>query len=110
MKYKPIKCKHETENIHISETLDDHHPLTANEIKKLLERALVVRGNAVCFSEIQCRLIQGVPGITCPHPVHGVVAQKVNHIEKEFQNIDHENIDRMVKLFDLVMNGYEATK
>ena len=102
--YKPIPCKHETDNIPVTTRLDDYHPLTKDEIRQLLILASTSRYNPT-FSQIQCRLVQGIPGIKCPHELHSVANRKMNMIDIDFQTVCTNNIDKLTDQFNKLMNG-----
>lgn len=99
-----IKCKHETEDIPVSVVLDDYYPLTHEEVKGLLVKAAIFRNDVVRFSDIQCRLVQGIPGLVCPHEITGRVAEKMHLIDTAFQTLNDDNID---ELTEYIMTIYE---
>lgn len=79
-----IACAHEIGEAGTNETVSDYHPLTKEEIYKLLITASSNRGDAVAVSEVQVRLDQGIVGITCPRPIAGNVAKKLNELDRTF--------------------------
>ncbi len=72
-----IPCTHTSEN----DTVSDYHPLTRDELRELLAVALSDRSTA---SDVQCRIVQGIPGIVCPHEIDGEVAKRMNKVEEIF--------------------------
>jgi len=72
-----LPCLHEKmgSDDHI-QIVPDHHPLTKSEIKELLQRAANPSISCVSLASIQVRLLQGIPGYTCPRPYEGLVAEK----------------------------------
>ena len=100
-----IKCRHETEGVPISKVLNDHYPLTEEEVKGLLVKAAIFRSNVGRFSDIQCRLVQGIPGLVCPHEITGKVAEKTHLIDTAFQTVNDDNID---ELTDYITNIYKS--
>lgn len=100
-----IKCRHETEDVPVSVILDDYYPLTEEEVKRLLIKASIFRSNAGRFSDIQCRLVQGIPGLVCPNEITGKVSKKMFLIDTAFQTVNPDNID---DLTDYIMNIYKS--
>ena len=79
-----IACPHETGKVGINKTVSDYYPLTKTEISKLLTTAANNPGDVTIISEVQVRLNQGIVGITCPSPITGKVAEKLNELDKIF--------------------------
>lgn len=79
-----IACQHLTGNVATNETISDYHPLTKEEISKLLTTASNNLHDITIISEIQVRLDQGIVGITCPRPITGKVAEKLNELDSIF--------------------------
>ena len=79
-----IPCRHETGEIADNSVVDDYHPLTWMEIAELLITAAKSRieGDHTTVSVIQVRLVQGIIGMTCPRPVTGRIAEKMNRLEE----------------------------
>lgn len=100
-----IKCRHETEGVPVSEVLNDHYPLTEGDVKRLLVKAAIVRSDVGRFSDIQCRLVQGIPGLVCPNKLTGRVSRKMFLLETAFQTVSPDNID---DLTSYIMNIYKS--
>ena len=79
-----IACPHEIDKAGIHEVVSDYHPLSKEEIAHLLKTAVKNKGNVMKVSEVQVRLDQGIVGITCPRPVTGKVAKKLNELDSLF--------------------------
>ena len=100
-----VKCKHETEDVPVSVVLDDYYPLTQKEVEGLLVKAAIFRSDVSRFSDIQCRLVQGIPGLVCPHEITGKVAKKMHLIDSAFQRVNSDNTD---ELTDYIMSIYNT--
>lgn len=98
-----IPCEHETKNLPTSVIVSDYHPLDRESLLQLLRRASTVRGDPYRFSDIQCRVVQGLPGLTCPNQIHGSTAKKIFIIDDIFQKILHDNINEIT---DKIMKMY----
>ena|SRR5260221_54270 len=104
-----IPCVHES-GVPVSETCSDYHSLTKPEIADLLYTAKVAiheHDDAQIASSIQCRLIQGIVGVVCPHEIEGAVVQKmvklnklfVDYVEGELPEYsDQEIVDKLYAL------------
>ena len=79
-----IACSHMTRKVGINETVSDYYPLTKEEISELLTTAANNKGDVSLISGVQVRLNQGIVGITCPRPITGKVAEKLNELDKIF--------------------------
>jgi hypothetical protein len=89
--------------------LPDHHPLTRDEVLKLLE--LAVTADTKLFNRIQCRLVQGVAGVTCPLQVDGEVADRINRLERiyvSFRGRPDSLSELADKLYSLMQGEAEA--
>lgn len=98
-----IACPHITDKVPTDKVVSDYHPLTEEEIYKLLITASSNRGDAVAISEIQVRLDQGIVGITCPRPITGNVAKKLNELDRTFiedyeKRPTHNTADKLYKI------------
>lgn len=72
---KEIPCPHQNPFYHNSlETLPDHHRLSREEIIDLMEEAKV--SDEPTAAQISRRLIQGIPGMVCPVPFFGPLAER----------------------------------
>jgi hypothetical protein len=70
-----VPCPHEPGSCSVSNTLPNYHPLTANEIRDLFEVATT--GDQESYDRAMTRLVQGIPGMTCPFPAYGTEVAKV---------------------------------
>lgn len=64
--------------------VNDHHPLDNAELLKLLAEAdslALNEANVQRISAIQCRLADAIPGMTCPRPVDGLVAERLADLD-----------------------------
>lgn len=98
-----IPCEHETKNLPTSIIVSDYHPLDRESLLQLLRRASTVRSDPYRFSDIQCRVVQGLPGLTCPNQIHGSTAKKIVIIDTIFQKIKHDNLNEIA---DMIMKVY----
>lgn len=76
-----IPCAHLTDNIPTSQKVPDYHPLSMDELKELITIAFNDKSKA---NDIQCRLVQAIPGHMCPHLIEGPVAKKQNKLEETY--------------------------
>lgn len=103
--FKTNECGHITKKIPTSQIINDYHPLTKDQINELLRYGILCKNNNFkLFSILQCKLIQGIKGMVCPHPIVGIIAEKSYIIDYNFQLISHENIDKLTDLFNETMN------
>lgn len=73
-------------------TILDHYPLTTQEVIDLLEVARITKDNSgfnpqealQALSSIQIRLDQAIPGMTCPRPIDGPVAEKQRAFDEAY--------------------------
>jgi hypothetical protein len=79
MKRYHLLCQHEVKRNRVpyETTVDDYHPLTKPQLKRLL---LIAQREPLAREEVRIRLHQGMPGYTCPRPLHGDLAQKLRQI------------------------------
>src|SRR4051812_31111443 len=76
-----VPCLHEVNpSLPPDYTVADHHPLTREEVIDLLRMAKDSPNPLA--SEIQCRLVQAVPGQVCPHQIDGPVARRTVQLHK----------------------------
>lgn len=68
-----IPCVHETQGLPITEKVADYHPLTVEELRELLTIARSAIHDVQV--DICCRIEQAIPGMTCPSPMLGPVAE-----------------------------------
>lgn len=80
-----IPCPHEAyPSIPSHKTHPNHHPLTRDEIVELLDFARDHKEDVVAVSKAQVRLIQGIPGVTCPSSTDDEVARKKAKLNQIF--------------------------
>ena len=79
-----VECPHITGKVPISKVVSDYYPLNKREIANLLEMAAKNRDDAITVSEVQVRLDQGIAGITCPRPIKGKIAERLNELDSLF--------------------------
>ena len=91
MKYK-IDCAHSTHGVPVDTVLPDYHPLKPGELLNLLTVAAENKHDAYVFCDVQCRVVQAIPGVECPHRVTGPVFDIMVEIEYEFQSLQTGNI------------------
>lgn len=61
-----------------------NQPLNNAELLSLLAEAdslALTEKNCQRLSAIQCRLADAIPGMTCPHPIYGPVADRLNELD-----------------------------
>jgi hypothetical protein len=84
------RCAHERDGIEVSVEVADYQPLTLAEVTELLELALPLKQGAPSaarvqgLARIQCRLVRGISGMTCPSPIDGDVAQRMTDLESAY--------------------------
>jgi hypothetical protein len=80
-----IPCPHEADpSISHGVTLPDYHPLTTEEIAKLLNFAKEHKGDGCTVAAVQVRLGQAVKGCTCPRTIHGESARRSTQLDRIF--------------------------
>lgn len=80
-----IPCPHETREVaDWTQDAPDHHPLSDREIEELADTALTLRASGKHVAEIQVRLAQAIPGMTCPRACAGPVSDRLEAMEREF--------------------------
>ncbi len=87
MIYKQYRIENELEYGRME--VNDHFPLHLPEIVQLLQAAHdAVRDYPHAYvrvcSSIQCRLTQGVHGLTSPHPLDTPIAKRMYRIDREY--------------------------
>lgn len=75
----------------------DYHPVNEGELDELLNDAIPIKGNGHRLPRIQNKLLQGIPGITCPETVK--MSQVTFAAQQALQDINPENIDEVKELF-----------
>ncbi len=87
-------------------------PLTREEIADLLymAREAVKQSDrkiaGQTASSIQCRLIQGIVGIRCPHEIDGPVAQRQNTLDRLYMNYLSDELGVLTDA-EIVENFYQ---
>ncbi|MDQ1283717.1 MAG: hypothetical protein QG620_65 [Patescibacteria group bacterium] len=82
-----IPCPHEAYgDIPLDKDLPDYHPLTRSEIADLLNFARDHENDGIAVSKAQVRLIQGIPGMTCPRAIDNNVAEREARLSEIFVN------------------------
>jgi hypothetical protein len=79
-------CSGETE-----EEVSDYHPLTVQELVALLQEAVTIKAgmdeNPYAIGEIsniQVRLRQAIPGMVCPYPCFGSLAERIHKVNRAY--------------------------
>jgi len=78
-----IACEHPYGSPEHLPRHEDYHPLSEEAVGFLL-RIAQLSSNANEITSIQCRLAQGIVGMTCPMPAEGPVAGAYAKINKIF--------------------------
>lgn len=77
-----IPCPHQSSTSDNSDAvLPNYHPLAATEVTDIFEFA-TRSGDIVSYSQAVARLTQGIPGMTCPAPSEGEVADIMTWVEQ----------------------------
>lgn len=80
-----VPCPHEVDSsLPTTVNASDHHPLTKDEITGILNFSKDHAGDGCLVSKAQVRLTQAIPGMTCPRPIDGSVAEKKNRLDEVF--------------------------
>ena len=80
-----ILCPHKADpSIPSDRTLPDYHPISREEIAKLLNFARDHKEDVVAISGALVRLGQGIPGVTCPRSLDDDVARKNVELDQIF--------------------------
>ena len=95
-----IDCEHDTGEVPDSVEVNNHFPLEREELKRLLEIAAVEEGVGI-ISDIQQRVIQGMPGLTCPERGDMITIRKIHLISEVFLSVTPDNVDEVA---DIIMN------
>ncbi len=94
-----IPCPHEGGSKPLSGTLSDFHPMNEATVVWYLRLALDLQAKllkagkkerprlAGSLSAIQTRLSQGIQGMTCPRPIDGEVARRLNLVEELYVSL-----------------------
>jgi len=78
-----IPCPHRDILIPDSEVAPDHHPLNWDDVVQLMSWARLSY-DCQCINQIHVRLVQGIPGMECPSPIDGPVAEKLFELDELF--------------------------
>lgn len=104
--HTPIPCLHETGvALNSAERVDDHHPLTKQQVAEILEAAATERDYRI-VAGYQCRLGQGVIGNVCPHVIDGPVSMRRNIIDHLFVDLRQLGADPV--LVDVIWHAMRA--
>lgn len=106
-----IPCPHEANgSIPASRTLPNHHPLTGDEIAKLLDFARDHQGDGFALAKVAVRLMQGVPGSVCPNTIDDEVARRRNEVNRVFiRRYKFGGTPDLVEAFEQIMQGQSPT-
>ena len=89
-----IDCEHETNGTSVSVEVNNHFILEREELIKLLKIAAAEKDVSI-FSDIQVRVVQGIPGLTCPLRLDMVTLRKVHLISEAFLSVTPDNVDEV---------------
>lgn len=79
-----IPCQHYTGAVPLTTSVPDHTPLSHLQVETLCEAAM--EADTSTLDSILDRLVQGIPGMTCPRPYLGpdLMSQKLTWLERFF--------------------------
>ena len=97
-----IDCEHDTGEVPVSVEVNNHFPLEREELKKLLKIAAVEKDVGI-ISDIQVRVVQGIPGLTCPLRWDMVTMRKEHLVSEAFLSVTPDNVDEVA---DMIMELY----
>ena len=97
-----IDCEHDTGAVPDSVEVNNHFPLEWEELKKLLKIAAVEKDVGV-YSDIQQRVVQGMPGLVSPQKCNMATIRKAHLISEAFLSVTPDNIDEVA---DIIMELY----
>lgn len=96
-----VPCPHHGSNLSEPEPLPDYHPLTKDEIARLLlrqENLIKTPGFMPReFYAIICRFSQAIKGMTCPRPIDGTVSDKDTALNR-----------LLVEIYEKIRGGVET--
>lgn len=75
-----IDCLHESQGISTNIVVPDYNPIAPEELAELMTLATSTDDNQL-RNQIQIRLGKGIPGMACPHPIEGIVADKSAQVD-----------------------------
>ncbi|MCK5015020.1 MAG: hypothetical protein KAS66_14505 [Candidatus Omnitrophica bacterium] len=81
-----IDCGYESDKV------NDHFPLEREELIKLLKIAATEKDVGI-VSDIQGRVIQGIPGLTCPQKISSHTMKKSHSVSLLFLDVKPDNIN-----------------
>lgn len=96
----------------VENRLDNHHPLTLEQIEQMLQALCAgdwqdyVGGEGQMTANIQCRLVQAIPGMVCPNPdFDPIISPKITALNEAY--VDgleaREDINSLaLKLFNII--------
>ncbi len=80
-----IPCPHAANSkIPSGKRCPDYHPLSPKGVKALLDYAKENCGNSGIVAAVQVRLTQAIPGMTCPKPIRGKVANRSEKLDQVY--------------------------
>jgi hypothetical protein len=90
-----IPCPHEEakkmDKYHNLSELPDHHPITREEIAKLLDDVDDASDDGAIYTKKNCailtRLIQGIEGMTCARPAYGRLYNKWVQVDALYKKV-----------------------
>ena len=93
--FEEILCPHHSGAIEdYREPTPNHHPVSKEDVAELLRLAAQESAkNKRQVAKIQLRLGQGIPGMICPRPSEGPVAQKLQELGATFTAEYHKGDD-----------------
>lgn len=97
-----IDCEHDTGEVPDSVEVNNHFPLEREELKRLLEIAAVEEDVGI-ISDIQVRVVQGIPGLTSSAKWDMVKIRKEHLVSEAFLSATPDNIDEVA---DIIMELY----
>lgn len=82
-----IPCPHMADrSIPVGKDLPNYHPLSREEIVRLLDFARGHMEDGIAIAAVEVRLCQGIPGMTCPRPMRDAVAEKSVELNRVFMD------------------------
>ena len=92
-----IDCEHDTNNVPVSVEVNNHFPLKREELIKLLSLAATSKDVGI-ISDIQQRVIQGMPGLTCPERGDIITIRKIHLMSEVFLSVTPDNVDEVADI------------
>lgn len=94
-----ISCLHEREGVSTDIEVPDYSPLSPGELADLM----VIATDSTDFrlrNSIHCRLAKAIPGMVCPRPIEGDIADRstlINHLYMD--EITHGRTEGFIERF-----------